>query len=157
MAIGEVIPESKFILAVIGGLGVGYESLVTSMTTRFNRSMRFLDLEVILMNYDMTNDEQQSAPNFAHCGGYFLTSSHLRKSIHLSNLWKKKHSALSYYNRYNAVKFPHDHKHDVVCSDVPTGRGSMNLASRGENEQLSQIILKIRFNTFLEQIRRLIS
>lgn len=53
--IGEAILEPELVSTVIGGLGAGNESLATSMTTRFNRSITFLDLEAILMDYELSN------------------------------------------------------------------------------------------------------
>lgn len=130
VAIGEIIPESELVLAVIGGLGTGYESLVTSMT--------FLDLEVILKDYDMSNAKEKSAPNFAHTVATVSQQRPTSENQFVCQIFgKKNHIALNCYNRYNAIKFPHNHKRNVGCSGVPIGGGSMNLAFGGGNDQLA--------------------
>lgn len=62
ISIREKIPESEVVLTVIGGLGVGYESLVTSLTTKLDHSMMFVNLQAILMDHELGVDLDTLAP-----------------------------------------------------------------------------------------------
>lgn len=120
LTINEVILEPELVLTIIGGLGVGYESMFTSMTTRFDRSMTFLDLEEILMDYDMTNLEEKSFPIFTHAIITTPQRSSENRFQSCQICGKKNPSAL---NRYNATKYSYNHKWNVVCLGVPIGGG----------------------------------
>lgn len=54
VAIGEIISKPEMVLIVVEGLRRDYESLVTSITTRFDGSVTFLDLQAMLMDHDMS-------------------------------------------------------------------------------------------------------
>lgn len=49
----ETLKESQIILITLGGLGEEYAPLVTSITTRFDHSMRFSTLKQVYLDYKM--------------------------------------------------------------------------------------------------------
>lgn len=53
VANGERLKEAKIILITLGALGEGYESFVTSVTTRYNPGMTFFALCELLMDQEM--------------------------------------------------------------------------------------------------------
>lgn len=54
--VGDTMSESDKVVTVIGGLGPEYSSLVTSLTTRFDYNMMFVDLQTLLMDLDLRLD-----------------------------------------------------------------------------------------------------
>lgn len=50
VAIGEGLKDSEIILITLGALGDGYESFVTSVTTRFDPAMTSTSLCELLMD-----------------------------------------------------------------------------------------------------------
>lgn len=50
---GERLKESQIILITLDGLGIGYKSFVTSITTQFDHNMTFAMLQHLLMDYDL--------------------------------------------------------------------------------------------------------
>lgn len=50
IAVGESFKESKVIFIVVGDLGAEYAAFVTSLTTRFDSTMKFFDIEALLMD-----------------------------------------------------------------------------------------------------------
>lgn len=61
---GERIRDSQIILTTLGGLGPEYKQFVTSITTRFDHSMSFTQLQQLLMDYELS--EEQTATVEAH-------------------------------------------------------------------------------------------
>lgn len=53
IVVGEVYKESKVIFIVISGLGVEYAPFVTSLSTRFDFTITFFDLQALLMDQEM--------------------------------------------------------------------------------------------------------
>lgn len=47
---GEPLSQSDIVLTVLGGLGVEYEPFVTSITTRYDSAMTFIDLQALLLD-----------------------------------------------------------------------------------------------------------
>lgn len=48
--IGDRLTDGEIILTIMGGLGLEYEAFVASMTTCFDPSMSFVDLQALFLN-----------------------------------------------------------------------------------------------------------
>lgn len=62
-ATGERLKESDIILITLGAVGDGYNSFVTSVTTRFDQEMTFTSLCELLMDQDLRTHKNQSTLN----------------------------------------------------------------------------------------------
>lgn len=55
IAVGEIFKQSELVLNVIGELGSEYDPLKTALTSRFDHQMKFVDLQALLMDYEMNH------------------------------------------------------------------------------------------------------
>lgn len=57
--IGEGLKDSELILIILGALGDGYESFITSIMTRFDPQMTFTSLCELLMDQEIRSRQHQ--------------------------------------------------------------------------------------------------
>lgn len=118
IVVGEVLSDSEIILAVLEGLRPEYSSFVTSVTTKFDHNMSFIDFQSILMDLEL-NDASVEVVMAPIAANVVTTSSskggvsNVRKnSCQICN--RPGYGAINCYNRFNAQRFPPTHNRKLV-------------------------------------------
>lgn len=106
----KALNEGEVILMVLSGLGIDYDTFVTSITMRFDSSMSSINLQSMLL------DQELRMGSFARVGGSIsnvnvVNSPNKGKGGDIKYgscqvCLNKGHSALNCYNRLNIAKSP---------------------------------------------------
>lgn len=134
---GEKLRDSQIILIALGGLGPEYKLFVTSITTRFDHSMSFTQLQQLLMDYDL--QEKQSAIVEANMVNKSTKSEEknigtISQSQPCQICSRKGHGTINCFNRANFIRFPPTHNRKLVLIDVGNPNTPLaNLVASGRN------------------------
>lgn len=116
-AAGDKLKDSQVILIALGGLGPEFQSFVTSITMRFDHSMTFPNLQQLLMDHELRIAPAQATTTIeANIVTRPRSDSGRLKACQICS--KKGHGDIDCYNRFNATRFPPNHKRKLTAVGV---------------------------------------